>query len=107
AVRERDLRRAGEAALSGEAQVVELALADGGRAGDGSGGDPANDNAVTFTVDAESAGRHAVVVRFSNPEQAPASHYNPNPMARNALISVNGGEPSSILFVPTFHADNF
>src|SRR5699024_2438020 len=42
-----------------------------------------------------------------NPEQAPASHYNPNPMARNALISVNGGEPDSMLFVPTFHANNF
>lgn len=99
--------QAEDAELSGDTQITERSLAEGGHAVEDIGGDPGNDSAVTFSVDAESAGRHAVVVRFSNPEQAPASHYNPNPMARNALISVNGGEPDSMLFVPTFHANNF
>lgn len=48
-----------------------------------------------------------MVVRFSNPEQAPTSHYNPNPMAHHALASVNGGETDEVLFVPTFHRNNF
>lgn len=99
--------QAEDAELSGDAEVVELSGAENGTAVDSIGGAPGNDNAATFTVDADSAGRHAVVVRFSNPEQAPASHYNPNPMARIAHVSVNGGDPDKILFVPTFHRNNF
>src|SRR5690606_36197902 len=62
---------------------------------------------LTFHVDAEQAGAHAVVLRYSNPEQTPASHYNPDPIARRADVSVNGGEPERILFPHTFHENNF
>ncbi|RUR03107.1 LamG-like jellyroll fold domain-containing protein [Labedella endophytica] len=99
--------QAEDAELSGTAAPVDLGLAEGGLAVDGIGGDPGNDNAATFTVEAASAGKHAVVVRFSNPEQVPATHYNPNPMARHADISVNGGAAERVLFVPTFHENNF
>jgi hypothetical protein len=104
---ERTEYQAEDAQLSGDAQTAELSLAEGGAAVTGIGGDPGNDNAATFTVEARHSGRHAVVVRFSNPEQAPASHYNPNPMARPALLSVNDQDPQSVLFVPTFHENNF
>ena len=93
--------------LAGSATVVDLSNAEGGAAVDAIGGAPGNDNTLTFTVGAAEAGPHAVVVRFSNPEQTPATHYNPNPMARHADISVNGGAEQSILFVPTFHQNNF
>ncbi|MDN4472572.1 LamG-like jellyroll fold domain-containing protein [Demequina zhanjiangensis] len=99
--------QAEDAALSGGAQVMDLSLAEGGQAVSGLGGEPGNDSTVSFTVQAEQAGPHAVVVRFSNPEQVPATHYNPNPMARRALVSVNDGDPDSVLFVPTFHENNF
>lgn len=99
--------QAEDAELSGDATTSELGLAEGGLAVDGLGGEPGNDNAVTFTVQADSAGRYAMVVRFSNPEQVPATHYNPNPMARHADISVNGGASERVLFVPTFHENNF
>ncbi|WP_169747729.1 LamG-like jellyroll fold domain-containing protein [Demequina subtropica] len=99
--------QAEDATLEGEAHVVDLSLAEGGQAVDGIGGAPGNVSTLTFSVDAAEAGPHAVVVRFSNPEQVPATHYNPNPMARRALISVNGGEPESVLFVPTFHENSF
>ena len=46
-------------------------------------------------------------VRYSNPEQSPASHYNPDPLARHADISVNGGAARRVLFPHTFHANNF
>ncbi|MGU3357849.1 LamG-like jellyroll fold domain-containing protein [Microbacterium sp. M4A5_1d] len=99
--------QAEDGALAGTATVVEADLADGGAAVDGIGGKPGNDNTLTFTVDAAEAGPHAVVVRFSNPEQVPATHYNPNPMARHADISVNDGAAQRVLFVPTFHRNNF
>ncbi|WP_159500539.1 LamG-like jellyroll fold domain-containing protein [Microbacterium sp. 18062] len=99
--------QAEDAQRAGAAAVAELALADGGLAVEGIGGEPGNGNTLTFTVDAAEAGQHAVVVRFSNPEQVPATHYNPNPMARHADISVNGEEATQVLFVPTFHRNNF
>ncbi|WP_437583291.1 hypothetical protein ACSAGD_13515 [Paramicrobacterium sp. CJ85] len=99
--------QAEDAATSGDAAVVDLTLAEGKQAVGGIVGEPGNENTLTFTVSAAEAGPHAVVVRFSNPEQIPATHYNPNPMARHADISVNGGEASSFLFVPTFHENNF
>ncbi|KAA9084122.1 LamG-like jellyroll fold domain-containing protein [Microbacterium radiodurans] len=99
--------QAEEASLAGTAAVVDADLADGGKAVDGIGGDPGNGNTLTFDVDAAEAGPHAVVVRFSNPEQVPATHYNPNPMARHADISVNDGDAQRVLFVPTFHRNNF
>jgi chitodextrinase len=99
--------QAEEAALAGAAHVVDLSLAEGGRAVDGIGGAPGNDSALTFTVDAEQAGPHAVVVRFANPEQVDGTHYNPNPVARHADITVNDGAAQRVLFVPTFHRNNF
>ncbi|AEG42898.1 LamG-like jellyroll fold domain-containing protein [Isoptericola variabilis] len=99
--------QAEDAELAGSAAVVDLPLAEGGKAVAGVGGEPGNDSALTFRVAAEEAGPHAVVVRFSNPEQVDGTHYNPNPVARHADISVNGGEPQRWMFVPTFHKNNF
>ncbi|SEI98354.1 LamG-like jellyroll fold domain-containing protein [Demequina mangrovi] len=99
--------QAEDATVAGDAHVVDLSLAEGGQAVDGIGGEPGNGSTLTFAVTAAEAGPHAVVVRFSNPEQVPATHYNPNPMARRALISVNGGTAESVLFVPTFHENSF
>jgi len=48
-----------------------------------------------------------LTIRYSNPEQSPATHYNPDPLARHAAISVNGGAAQQVLFPHTFHADNF
>ncbi|WP_298454761.1 S-layer homology domain-containing protein [uncultured Cellulomonas sp.] len=93
--------------VNGSAAVVDLSLASGGQAVDGIGGDPGNDNTLTIDVEAATAGLHGVTIRFSNPEQVPATHYNPNPMGRHADISVNGGQAQRVMFVPTFHRNNF
>ncbi|WP_277212160.1 LamG-like jellyroll fold domain-containing protein [Isoptericola croceus] len=99
--------QAEDATLAGSAAVVDLSLAEGGQAVSGIGGAPGNDNTLTFEVDAAEAGPHAVVFRFSNPEQVDGTHYNPNPVARHADISVGDGEPQREMFVPTFHENNF
>ncbi|WP_402463994.1 LamG-like jellyroll fold domain-containing protein [Isoptericola aurantiacus] len=99
--------QAEDAELAGDASVAEYSLAEGGAAVTGVGGEPGNDNTLTFHVDAAETGQHAVVVRYSNPEQSPASHYNPDPIARFADLSVNGGEPFSVAFPHSFHANNF
>src|SRR3954453_9263339 len=46
-------------------------------------------------------------VRYSNPEQSPASHYNPDPLARRADMSVNGATEQHVLFPHSFHQNNF
>ncbi len=99
--------QAEDAELAGSATVRELSLAEGGEAVSGVGGEPGNGNTLTFRVTAAEGGTHAVVVRFSNPEQVDGTHYNPNPVKRHADISVNGGEPQREMFVPTFHENNF
>ncbi|MCK0117785.1 Ig-like domain-containing protein [Isoptericola sp. S6320L] len=99
--------QAEDAELAGEATVAEYSLAEGGSAVTGVGGEPGNGNTLTFRVDAAEAGKHAVVVRYSNPEQVDGTHYNPNPVARYADISVNDGEARRVAFVPTFHENNF
>ncbi|WP_265522990.1 LamG-like jellyroll fold domain-containing protein [Oerskovia flava] len=99
--------QAEDAELAGDATVTELSLAEGGQAVTGVGGDPGNDSALTFRVEAATTGTHAVVVRYSNPEQVDGTHYNPNPVARHADFSVNDGEPVRVMFVPTFHENNF
>ncbi|WP_069385552.1 LamG-like jellyroll fold domain-containing protein [Cellulosimicrobium cellulans] len=99
--------QAEDADLTGSAAVVDLSLAEGGQAVAGVGGAPGNDSSLTFHVDATEAGPHAVVFRFSNPEQVDGTHYNPNPVARHADISVNAGDAHRVLFVPTFHENNF
>lgn len=99
--------QAEDGTLAGDARVVELGLAEGGRAVDGIGGAPGNGSTLSVQVEAAEAGPHAVAVRFSNPEQVPATHYNPNPMGRFADITVNDGEPQREWFVPSFHENQF
>jgi hypothetical protein len=64
-------------------------------------------NALTIDVVAAKSGRHAVTIRYSNAEQAPATHYNPDPIARHADLSVNGGPAHRVLFPTTFHYNDF
>ncbi|WP_406491432.1 cellulosome protein [Streptomyces sp. NBC_01604] len=94
-----------EGALTGTAKVTGYAYATGGKAVDGIGGGP--DNALKLTVTADRTGRHALTVRYANGEQAPATHYNPDPVCRHADISVNGAAPRRVLFPTTFHFNNF
>ncbi|MGW0831505.1 cellulosome protein [Streptomyces prunicolor] len=91
---------------TGTARVTgAYTFATGGKAVDGVGAGPAN--ALTLTVPAERAGRHALTIRYSNGEQAPATHYNPDPVCRHADIAVNGAAPQRVLFPTTFHFNNF
>ncbi|KOU63260.1 cellulosome protein [Streptomyces sp. MMG1533] len=94
-----------EGALTGTAKVTGYAYATGGKAVDGIGGGP--ENALTLTVTADRAGRHALTVRYANGEQAPATHYNPDPVCRHADVLVNGAAPRRVLFPTTFHFNNF
>ncbi|WP_373315165.1 cellulosome protein [Streptomyces lanatus] len=92
--------------LTGAAKVTDgYPSASGGKAvtaiGDGKA------NALTVDVVAARSGRHAVTIRYSNAEQAPATHYNPDPIARHADLSVNGGPARRVLFPTTFHFNNF
>ncbi|MFI9170322.1 cellulosome protein [Streptomyces lincolnensis] len=92
-------------ALTGTAKVTGRTYATGGKAVDGIGRGPGN--ALALTVTADRAGRHALTIRYSNGEQAPATHYNPDPVCRHADISVNGAAPDRVLFPTTFHFNNF
>ncbi|MFF0093369.1 LamG-like jellyroll fold domain-containing protein [Streptomyces canus] len=96
-----------DAVLAGSATLTPLALATDGTAITGIGGDPGNGNTATFTVTADRAGLYALRVRYSNPEQSEATHYNPDPLARHADITVNGGETRRVGFPHSFHQDNF
>jgi hypothetical protein len=92
---------------AGTAEVVALSQAGGDAAVRGIGGEPGNGNTLTFQVKAEKDGVHAVRVRYANPEQSEATHYNPDPLARHADISVNGGAPERVSFPHSFHENNF
>jgi hypothetical protein len=96
-----------DAKLAGSTALAPLSLATDGTAITGIGGDPGNNNTATFTVTADRAGLYALRVRYSNPEQAEATHYNPDPLARHADISVNGGETQRVGFPHSFHQNNF
>nr|WP_199701797.1 LamG-like jellyroll fold domain-containing protein [Jiangella rhizosphaerae] len=96
-----------DATTAGTAEVAELSLASGGAAVTGVGGTPGNGNTLTFEVTAPAAGTYAMRVRYSNPEQSPASHYNPDPMARRADLTVNGQDAGRALFPHSFHQNNF
>ncbi|MFJ5998840.1 LamG-like jellyroll fold domain-containing protein [Streptomyces sp. NPDC092370] len=98
---------AGDAALAGSAALAPLSLATDGTAITGIGGAPGNDNTATFTVTADRAGLYALRIRYSNPEQSEATHYNPDPLARHADISVNGGTARRVGFPHSFHQNNF
>ncbi|WP_265521705.1 LamG-like jellyroll fold domain-containing protein [Oerskovia flava] len=94
--------------LAGTAEVSTLTLASGGQAVTNVGGEPGNASTLTFTdVEAPAAGTYAMTVRYSNQEQSPATHYNPDPLARYAHISVNGGEVQKVPFPHSFHQNNF
>ena len=96
-----------KATISGSASVASYPLAAGGKAVTGIGGEPGNHNELSFAVNAPVAGTYAVTVRYSNGEQSPASHYNPDPLARHADITVDGRAPQRVWFPHTFHDDNF
>gem|GEM_PF-975842 len=99
--------QAEDATTTGTAAVADYPLADGGEAVTGIGGTPGNRNTLTFDVPAKAAGTYAITVRYSNGEQSPASHYNPDPLARHADVSVNDGDATRVWFPHTFHDDNF
>lgn len=91
--------------LTGTAKVTAFSYATGGKAVDGIGHGPAN--ALTLTVTADRPGRHALTIRYSNGEQRPSTHYNPDPVCRHADITVNGDDTHRALFPTTFHFNNF
>jgi hypothetical protein len=93
--------------LAGTAQVSPLSLASGGSAVTGVGGEPGNGNTLTFDdVEAAKDGTYALTFRYSNEEQSPASHYNPDPLARHADVTING-ESTRVWFPHSFHRNNF
>ncbi|MFF7929772.1 cellulosome protein [Streptomyces sp. NPDC007940] len=94
-----------EGVMTGAARVAGFPYAVGGKAVDGVGAGPAN--ALTLTVTADRAGRHALTIRYSNGEQPPSTHYNPDPVCRHADIGVNGAPARRVLFPTTFHFNNF
>ncbi|MFJ6086665.1 cellulosome protein [Streptomyces sp. NPDC092369] len=97
-----------EGVLTGTVKAAAHSRATGGKAVDGIGAGPGN--ALTLTVTAARAGRHALTIRYSNGEQAPATHYNPDPICRHADISVNFADeaaPHRVLFPTTFHFNDF
>ncbi|MDQ0912726.1 hypothetical protein QFZ22_008711 [Streptomyces canus] len=94
-----------EGVLTGTARVTGYPYAVGGKAVDGIGAGPAN--ALTLTVTADRPGRHALTIRYSNGEQPPSTHYNPDPVCRHADIRVNGAPAHRVLFPTTFHFNNF
>lgn len=94
--------------VAGSAEATSLSLASGGAAVTGVGGDPGNGNTLTFNdVEVSKAGKYALTFRYSNEEQSPATHYNPDPVARYALVSVNGADPVRVIFPHSFHENNF
>ncbi|MFD3513855.1 cellulosome protein [Streptomyces sp. NPDC058657] len=100
------VQQAENGARTGAAQVTDaFTFATGGRAVTDIGKGKAN--ALTLDVRAARAGRHALTIRYSNAEQAPATHYNPDPIARHADLSVNSGATRRVLFPTTFHFNNF
>ncbi|MFI0543253.1 LamG-like jellyroll fold domain-containing protein [Streptomyces sp. WSLK1-3] len=96
-----------DAVLAGSATLTPLSLATDGTAITGVGGGPGNGNTATFTVSADRAGLYALRIRYSNPEQSEATHYNPDPLARHADITVDGGEMQRVGFPHSFHENNF
>ncbi|MFE9696594.1 cellulosome protein [Streptomyces sp. NPDC006270] len=100
------VHQAEDGSATGAAKVTGgHTFAAGGEAVTGIGDGTAN--ALALDVTAAKAGRHALTIRYSNAEQAPATHYNPDPVARHADLSVNGGAARRVLFPTTFHFNNF
>ena len=96
------------AQVAGSARIGAATLARGGRAVFDIGGAPGNANTLTFPdVRVDRAGTYALTVRFSNDEQSKATHYNPDPLARVARISINGAAPVRATFPNSFHRNNW
>ena len=96
------------ARIGGTARIAAASLANGGRAVFDIGGAPGNANTLTFpAVTVDRAGDYALTVRFSNDEQSKATHYNPDPLARVARISVNEAAPVLATFPNSFHRNNW
>jgi hypothetical protein len=96
-----------DAQPAGTAAVATESLASGQKAVTGVGGAPGNGNTLTFTVNADRDGTYALRVRYANPEQSEATHYNPDPLARHADIAVDGGPDQRVFFPHSFHENNF
>ncbi|MFD7402046.1 LamG-like jellyroll fold domain-containing protein [Streptomyces sp. NPDC059866] len=96
-----------DAELAGSAELSPLSLATDGTAVTGIGGEPGNGNTATFHVTVDRAGLYALRIRYSNPEQSEATHYNPDPLVRHADITVGGGKPQRVTFPHSFHENNF
>jgi len=91
------------ATITGPAVVRDLSLASGGKAvGQIGGGRDGASKIVFGDVQAAADGSYALTLRYSNEEQSPATHYNPDPIARHADITVNG-VTQRVLFPHTFH----
>ncbi|WP_294236078.1 cellulosome protein [uncultured Sphingomonas sp.] len=97
-----------DAQVAGTARIGAASLASGGHAVFAIGGAPGNGNTLTFPkVMADRAGTYALTIRYSNEEQAKATHYNPDPLARIARISVNGAAPMLVSAPHSFNANNW
>ncbi|MBD8548593.1 cellulosome protein [Sphingomonas sp. CFBP 8760] len=96
------------ATIVGTARIMPASLASGGRAVFDIGGAPGNGNTLTFpAVTVDRAGSYALTIRYSNDEQSKATHYNPDPLARIARVSVNGAAPVLATFPHSFHRNNW
>ncbi|SDA20163.1 cellulosome protein [Sphingomonas sp. NFR15] len=94
--------------IGGTARIATASLASGGRGVFDIGGAPGNANTLTFpSVVVDRAGDYALTVRFSNDEQSKATHYNPDPLARVARISINEAAPLLATFPNSFHRNNW
>ncbi len=97
-----------QAILAGTVHVAAASLASGGQAVFGIGGTPGNANTLTFPdLHVDHDGVYALTVRYSNPEQSKATHYNPDPLARIARLSVNGAAAFPVTFPHSFHRNNW
>ncbi len=96
------------ATIAGSAAIAPASRAIGGHAVVGIGGEPGNGNTLTFAdIVVDRAGPYALTIRYANDEQSQATHYNPDPLARRALIAVNGGAAMPVTFPNSFHRNNW
>ncbi|MGW0418124.1 CBM35 domain-containing protein [Streptomyces sp. NPDC003015] len=96
--------QAEDATLAGTAVVTSDTWASGGKyvgyIGNGA------DNTLTFKVDAASAGRYVMNVRYANNQVAGSGNYNTNVVSRAARISVNGTD-RTVMFRNNYSWNNY
>lgn len=97
-----------EAGVRTGTAVVSTAfdLASGGSVVTGLGDSPSTNN-LTVSVNSATAGQGVLTMRYANAEFAVATHYNPDPIARHADVSVNGAAATRVLFANSFHWNQF